>query len=438
MPENQNIEWKESWRDEYLKWICGFANAIGGKIYIGKNDKGENVGINNPKKLMEDIPNKILSHLGILCDVNLQGNGDCYIIEISVDAYSNPINYKGHYHYRSGSTMQELKGAALNKFLLRKQGQSWDSVPVPNISVDDLDKNAFNVFRKKSFRSGRIDEEVLQDSNLSLLENLDLVEGAYLKRACVLLFHSKQEKFFLGSYVKIGFFESDDDLRYQDEVHGHLFNQIEKTLDLLKTKYLKAFIRYEGASRIEEFVFPEPAFREALLNAIAHKDYSSTTPIQIRVYEDKLIIWNEGQLPDEWTIENLIEPHPSKPFNPLIANALFRVGYIEAWGRGTINIRKECRKYHLPAPKFNSRFSGLVVEFYKHTVNSLKSLGLNDSYITIVLFVQEKGKITNTEVQDICKVSKRTASRYLLELEDLFFKKKGETGKGTFYTLKGP
>lgn len=69
MQEQQNIEWKESWRDEYLKWICGFENAQGGKIYIGKNDTGKVVGINKAKRLMDDLPNKIVTNLGIICDI---------------------------------------------------------------------------------------------------------------------------------------------------------------------------------------------------------------------------------------------------------------------------------------------------------------------------------------------------------------------------------
>lgn len=270
MQEKQNIEWKESWRDEYLKWICGFANAQGGKIYIGKNDKGEVVGIENAKRLMDDLPNKIVANLGIICDINLLSENDRQFIEIIVESYPNPVNFKGQYHYRSGSTKQELKGAALDKFLLQRHGKTWDSVPVPKISVDDLDENAFNVFRKKAKNSGRVDNDVLNDSNISLLENLDLIEDDYLTRAGILLFHPKPDKLFTGSFIKIGFFTTDDDLRFQDEIHGNVFEQIEKTLDLLKTKYLKAEIRYEGVSRIEEFPFPPPAFREALLNAIAH------------------------------------------------------------------------------------------------------------------------------------------------------------------------
>lgn len=437
MSESQNIEWKENWRDEYLKWICGFANAQGGKICIGMNNIGEVVGIENAKRLMDDLPNKIVANLGIICDINLLSENGRQFIEIIVESYPNPVNYKGQYHYRSGSTKQELKGAALDKFLLQRQGKTWDSVPVPKISVSELDDNAFSIFRKKAQYSGRVDDDVLKDSNLSLLENLDLIHDNYISRAGVLLFHPKPEKLFTGSFIKLGFFTTDDDLRFQDEVHGNIFEQIEKTLDLLKTKYLKAEIRYEGASRIEEFPFPPAAFREALLNAVAHKDYSSTTPIQISVYENKMMIWNQGQLPDNWTVDKLTVKHPSVPFNPKISNALFRSGYIEAWGRGTIKMRNECAEMNIPLPIYKDDFSGFIVEFRNYNEEFLKSLGLTVSFIKIILFVQENGRITNSEVQQICKVSKRSATNYLIELEKGYLDKKGATGKGTYYKLKG-
>ena len=123
MSENQNIEYKESWRDEYLKWICGFANANGGSIFIGKNDAGEVIGVAGTKKLLEDIPNKVKDILGILVDVNLHQTDKGGFIEIIVEAYPYPVNYKGQYHYRSGSTKQELKGVALDKFLLQRKGK---------------------------------------------------------------------------------------------------------------------------------------------------------------------------------------------------------------------------------------------------------------------------------------------------------------------------
>ena len=364
MKEHQHIEWKESWRDEYLKWISGFANAEGGVLVIGRNDKGKAVGVPDAKKLLVDLPNKVRDVLGILVKVNLRREAGKEMIEIVVEPYPYPVSYKGEYHVRSGSTKQELKGAALDQFLLRKQGKRWDAVPVPGFKVKDCSRSAIQLFKTRSARSGRVTKAVLNDSNAALLENLQLTEGAYLRRAATLLFCDTPEKFVSGAYIKIGFFASDDDLRYQDEIHGSLFEQVEKTLELLQFKYLKGYIRYEGIQRVEEYLFPELALREALLNAVVHKDYSSGVPIQISVYDDRIVVWNYGQLPDNWTLERLQQKHPSNPYNPLLANAFFRSGYIESWGRGIEKINHECREHGISPPVFDYSLSGLMLTFH--------------------------------------------------------------------------
>jgi ATP-dependent DNA helicase RecG len=437
MPESQNIEWKESWRDEYLKWICGFANAKGGKIYIGKADNGKVVGLANAKKLLEDIPNKAKDILGVIVDVNLHSTAAGDYLEISIDDYPYPVNYKGQYHYRSGSTKQELKGAALDKFMLQKKGKKWDGVPVPNVSVADLKQETFDSFRKRALKSKRIEEDVLTDSNELLIENLQLNENDFLKRAAILLFHPKPENFVTGAYVKIGFFESDSELMYQDEIHGNILEQIEKTMDLLFSKYIKAEITYEGIHRIETYEYPKEAIREALLNAIIHKDYSGNTPIQISVYKDKIMFWNDGQLPENWTIEKLSQKHASKPYNPDIANAVFRCGYIESWGRGTIKIIERCVEAGLPKPSYKYETSGLWVIFNKdiYTSEYLNSLDLNDRQIEAVLYTKENGKITNSEYQKINDIGKTTATEELAELVSKGFYKPTGKGRGAKYEL---
>jgi ATP-dependent DNA helicase RecG len=438
MPENQNIEWKEAWRDEYLKWICGFANANGGKIVIGKNDFGNVVGLKDSKKLLEDIPNKVRDILGIIVDVNLHETKIGEYIEIEIEAYPYPVNYKGQYHYRSGSTKQELKGAALDKFMLQKKGKRWDGVPVPNIKTDDLKADTFDFFRKKAVKAQRIDEDVLSDTNDNLIENLQLRENDYLKRAAILLFHPNPEKFVTGAYIKIGYFLSDENLKFQDEVHGNIFEQVEKTMDLLFSKYINSSISYEGLNRVEKYEYPKDAVREALLNAVTHKDYSEGVPVQISVYQDKLIFWNEGKLPENWTIEKLSIKHPSKPFNPDIANALFRSGYIESWGRGTIKMINECVQFGIPKPIYFYDMSGFLVEFRKENLNPeyLITLGLNERQINAIEYVKSKGKIANSDYQAVFKVSRNTASRDLADLVDKdILKASSSKGAGSFYEL---
>ncbi len=256
MKENQQSEWKESWRDEYLRWICGFANAEGGVLVIGRNDAGQPVGVPDAAKLLQDIPNKVRDVLGIMVDVNLRHAAGKDLIEIRVEPYPSPISYKGEYHYRSGSTKQELKGAALEQFLLKKRGRHWDGVPEPAFTAKSCSAAALRLFKQRAIQSGRMDRAVLRDSREVILGSLELVEPHGLKRAACLLFSDRPEQVVSGAWIKIGFFVTDDDLRYQDEVHGNLFEQVEETLDLLRTKYLKAYIRYDGSTGRNAFCIP--------------------------------------------------------------------------------------------------------------------------------------------------------------------------------------
>lgn len=441
MSESQNIEYKQSWRDEYLKWICGFANAHGGTIFIGKDDNGKVVGVADAKQLLEEIPNKVRDVLGIVAEVNLHQTKDGDYLEIVVEPYPNAVNYKGQYHYRSGSTKQELKGAALDKFLLQKKGKRWDGVPVPKVSVGDLKSETLEFFKKRGIRSKRLSEEALSEDNTHLLENLKLIEGDYLKRAAILLFHPDPEKFVTGAYIKIGYFENEADLIFQDEIHGNLFEQVEKTVDLLFTKYIKALISYEGIHRVETYEYPKEAVREALLNAIAHKDYSGFTPIQIRVYKDKIMIWNEGHLPENWTVSNLLKSHSSRPYNPDIANAFFRSGYVESWGRGISKMTELCVAEGLPEPTYLVEGSDFWVVFKKDIYDAeyLEALGLNNRQVKAVLFAKEKGKITNSDYQALNRISKRTATTELTELAEKFkvLIKTGTSGSSISYKTVG-
>ena len=351
MKESQHIEWKETWRDDHLRWVCGFANATGGVLVIGRNDKGKVIGIADARKLLEDLPNKVRDLLGILVEVNLREEGGLDYLELVTSPYPSPISFRGHYYQRSGSTVQEIKGAALDRFLLRKQGRTWDGVPVPGVTIADLSKGAIRAFRKQSSDSGRMDPAVLTEPDAGLIEKLKLTEGDYLRRAAVLLFHPDPQYFVTGASTKIGFFRSESELVYHDEAGGDLFSQVRQVIDLLHTKYLKAAVGYEDIVRIERFPVPRAALREALLNALVHRDYAIPAPVQIRVYEDRLTIWNPAVLPEGWSLKKLLGEHASLPFNPLLANAFFRAGEIEAWGRGIHCIFQACREAATPAPQ---------------------------------------------------------------------------------------
>ena len=126
------------------------------------------------------------------------------------------------------------------------------------------------------------------------------------------------------------------------------------------------------------------AIREAILNAIVHKNYASAIPVQISVYEDKIYIWNPGQLPNNWTVESLFRKHSSQPFNPLIATAFYRTGMIEAWGRGIEKIKDECESIGNPLPEYRIDGEGIMMLFKVSKVGDKVGDKLTDNQRKII------------------------------------------------------
>jgi len=413
--ETQNIEFKPTWRDEYLKVICAFANADGGKLIIGVDDNGNLEGVRNSKKLLEDIPNKIRNKLGIIPSVEVQQKGGKDIIGISVNSASVPISCDGKYYLRSGTTNLELEGNELTNFLMRRVGKTWDEFIEERASLDDINAETIESFKKSA--EDRIPAIANEKDHRVILDKLNLLDGSKLKRAAILLFGKDTQKFYPSAYLKIGKFLTEADLQTSDVVEGNLFEQLESALEILRTKYLKSEIRFEGIHRREILEYPHEALREGIINALIHRDYLGTSTIQIRVYNDRLVMMNEGKFPPEVPVEKLKTEHLSKPRNVLLAGAFYKAGFIESWGRGTIKIVEKCLEQGLPEPDFKEEFGVVTVQFYRDRWNdeNLRKLGLNERQIKAVMYVKEKGRITNKEYQEIAGVSNKTA---YLELSD--------------------
>ena len=206
-------------------------------------------------------------------------------------------------------------------------------------------------------------------------------------------------------------------------------------MDLIKTKYLIYSISYEGGSRRETPQFPIEALRESLMNCIAHKSYEDATPTQISVYPDHVVFWNAGRLPEDWTTQKLFEKHPSRPYNPSIANALFRCGDTESWGRGYKRILEAVGSYNLLPPVVQV-LSGLMITYYTDVHSQLVSQNLDKRFMPVIEYVAKNGAVTNSDVQRLLNTSKATAYWILSQLDN-WLEIQGTTGKGTHYTLKG-
>lgn len=435
MIENQDIEFKSVWKDEYLKWICGMANANGGIIYIGKDDKGNVIGVNNAIKLVKEIPNKIKDTMGIIPEVKIEEENNLMYLVIKIDKYPTPISYQGKFYLRSGSNNHEVTGAELDRMMLNKIGRTWDSMPVPNVTINDLDEESIKKFKELAVKNKRLTPEEVAVDNETLLKNLQLFDGEYLTLAAILLFHNNPENWVTGAYTKIGYFKKNDaDLIYQDEIHGSLIMQAIKVDETVYTKYMKGLITYENQRRIDEYMFSRTAFRELLYNSLQHKLYNTGNPIQISIYDDKLYIYNSGELPDNLK-SDLYAKHYSTPFNPKIAQVFFKAGFTESWGRGFTKIKEACENYECPLPELYMDKGGTMIlcNASERYMNLLKNIALSNGTINdtindtikltkneqkILNLIIENNQITREEIVSKTGLSDRTVSRAIKHMQD--------------------
>jgi len=435
--ETQSIEYKSSWHDDYLKWICGFANANGGTLFIGKNNSGVVSGIADHLQLMEALPNKIRETLGLVLEVNLMEEGSLFFIEIKVPPCTVPISVRGRYYMRSGNTNMELTGPGLADFLMKKSGKSWDSVVDDNLSLYDISVETVSKFFEMATKNGRLPDGFADTDLIDVLANLRLSEGAGLRRAAGLIFGNDPRKYFVNSFTKIGRFGNDEtDLLFQDVIEGDILTMPERIIALLDTKYLVRPVGYSGINRIEKSLFPISALRETIINAIVHREFT-LAPVQIKIFNDRIEVWNPGSLPHGMSIEDLEKPHASQPVNPVIADVFFKAGLVESWGRGTLRVISDFAKSGLPKPHFSIHSGGILVTLFieKFTAESLIELGLNNRQIQIVEFLKSEGSVSNKQYREKFSVSNATAFREITVLVENNILKRVGHGKKLVYVL---
>ena len=439
MIENQDVEFKKIWKDEWLEWICGFANTTGGLLYIGVDDNGKVIGLGNTaQSLLDKLPGKIKDSLGILTEVKLEKENNLEYISIKIDKYPIPISYHGKFYLRSGRSNHEATSSEYDRLLLERFGKTWDAMQVPNVTVEDLDSNAIERFKKLAVENKRLNSDEVKIDNKGLLENLKLYEDGYLTTSAILLFHNDPERWIPGAYTRIAFFGKDDaDLRYQDEVHGSLIFQAEEIVRILYAKYLKAYVSFNGMQRVDEYILPEAAAREIIYNFLQHKAYNVAIPTQIKVYEDYIYFWNPGEIPNE-VKDILFKSHPSMPRNLKVSQTFFRAGFVEYWGSGIKRITDACKEYGSPIPEIVNEAGGVAVKC-KASDSYLKAMKgensvtaqtspklrpnfaqtINDSLeIGIIELIKENNKITQVEMAKILGVSRDQIKRNIKKMKD--------------------
>ncbi len=429
--ENQVIEWKESWQDKYLEWICGYANAQGGTLYIGINDDGDVVGLDakTVKKLLEDIPNKITSAFGITCDVNQETKNKKKYIQIAVKKARMPINLHGRYYYRTGSVKKEITGFELTEYIIKATGSSFDAM----ISDIERQKLTFDAFEKKYVKATQKELDLDNDlvSFKLMLEDGQMTNAGVLFADQWSFHHSRVFCTRWNGLEKAG---SIQDALDDSEFTGSLVDLFDKSMAFIKGNTRSGW-RKEKDQRIELPDYPERALEEGLVNALIHRSYLQTgVHSQVDIYDDRLVITNPGGMYDGSEVQNLDLRHvPSKLRNPILADMFGRLRLMERRGSGFKKI--------LDAYEQQERYTEeLRPEFYTDGYNFFLTLwNLNHAYFKaqdkaqnkaqneagtlsdreyLLLLLRENPSVTQKELASVMNISRRSVQLLMKELTE--------------------
>jgi ATP-dependent DNA helicase RecG len=433
--ETETVEFKASPNEVFYKTISAFSNTKGGIILLGVDRKGSITGVEPVSRFLEDLTNRIVNKISIYPEIETIDIKGKRVIAFKVARSGFPVSYEGRYYERVGNTTREMKPQKLRAFIL--SSMPWDSI-AGDFSFDEIDAETVNRFVRLAVAKKRLTDLSLNEPVKTILEKLEFISDGKLTNGAILLFGMNPQKYFINHSVRIGRFKTETTIIDDKWGKGNLFLQFEETLNILK-QYIAVRYEIKGIQREDIWDYPIPALREAILNAIIHRDYFNVAVFtQIKVYDDHIWFTNHGGLPDGITLDELTKPHKSHPRNPLIAKAFYLAGYIEQYGSGTVRMIEWMKGAGLPEPEYKEEMGGFSVYFYKdiYTEDHLRKMGLNERQIKAVMYVKEKGKITNKDYQEFNEVSRQTAARELSSLtqSNILFRH-GKTGRDTFYTL---
>lgn len=419
--------------------VCAFANTDGGTIIFGINDDGSIKGIlrGNEEKV---------SSVADKCSPPVRPQIKQFKIdnkEILVARIKNTGNLhslSGRVYKRVGSTNRKLSSSEILDL-----GQKLEKIRFGEQICEGATRDDINEEKVRQFLTKTRDERNLDiDPQIQLLEGLEklnLAHGGDLTNASVLMFGQSPQDFYPQAEVRCGRFKGNDassDFVDMKVFSGPIYKMVDRAMQFVMEHIDRAARIIPGQTeREEEWEYPLEALREALTNAVVHRDYFSSSNVQVRIFDDRVEIWNPGTLPKGITVEDLKGKHESKPQNPLIAKLFFLIKYIEQWGTGTNRIVKLCEEKNLPEPEFEDTGSSFIVTLRKSklTEGYLETLELNDRQRKAIEYVKENEQISNSKYRDLNDVTRETAKRDLADLVDKEILQQKGKGRATHYTF---
>ena len=435
--ESEALEFKETTgtRREAAMTMRAFLNQRGGQVPFGVTQAetvvGQQVGERTIEELSAELRQIEPPAFPTVERVPVGSGRDVIVVSTGQGA-SRPYTYRGSAYRRVGNTTLAMSADEYNRMLFERMHskQRWENQPAAGWSVDDLDVVEIRRTASEAVRRGRLEEPVSGEPS-DMLRGLGLLRDGVLLRAAAVLFGSTERLEFEmpQCLLRVALFRGTDRMEFLDnrQFNGNAFTLLANAERFLRdTLPIAGRFEQDRFERIDEPLYPPLATREALANALCHRDYSiGGGSVGIAVYDDRLEVTSSGSLHFDLTPEKLFAPHESRPWNPLIARTFYRRGIIEEWGSGTLKMADLASKAGLPAPEIEDDGGAVTVRFrhgqfvLQPTSSGVSGPEARRKLILALLEGAEEG-LTRREIHARSGpgVSERQVRRALEELQD--------------------
>jgi len=444
--ESDTLEFKKSTSKlkEAFQALCGMLNGMGGQVLIGIKDsgkiEGQTISDNTKKEIAEHIK-KIEPSANIIVKYVPYQHG-LFVIVLTVLSEQNlqkPYIYDGRPYQRIESTSIIMKQPKYHEMLSLKNSCFDDWETVLAISTCELDDKQIRRMLMLSVIAGRIPESSTHENQEDVLERLGLIKDTKITNAAAVLFGTKLEINYPQCLIKLARFKGTDKLQGfidNKQFYSNAFEVLDYAENFFKTYLpISSTFKDDSLQRKDELAIPFLALREAIVNAVCHRDYSDRSgEISVAIYDNVVEIWSKGKLPNDLTIDDLMKKHASCPRNKLISETFYKCGYIEKWGSGTLRIIELCKERGLPEPKYSEYSGGFSIEFlyqktpvisnyfeFEKTVLQKRELELTTREKEILKILFEADELTSTMILSKMKLppSERTIRNDLVNLQKL-------------------
>src|SRR3989344_875010 len=440
--ETQEVELKQSFHSsqDFSKLMCGFANTQGGMIIVGGNAKKVIIGI---KEDVDELQQKIsasaqaVSH-PLVPDIQVHTIEGKKIVAVVIQkAIDNTFHtFQGAIYVKVGSTLKKFEGNQLVDFLRSKQILCFDEIS-SDATLDDLD-----VGKIKEYLKTRNQEDFLKQNsveNFLLSSKLATKNGNLnIKNATALFFTKEPEKFFPQIEIKLAQFDGVEPVKIISHqlIQSDPVSSIEKSLSFLKNNLSKSIQITDKPRRQEKFEYPLEVIREAIVNAIAHRDYFSRDSIQIYLFSNRIEITSPGSLPTGLPKE--LFGTLSVRRNPIIYRLLRDYGYVEGLGSGVPRMINAMREQSLKDPEFGiyEHFFRIVLRNESGKQKPIEEYAdLNERQKKCIEFLKKHKSIKTKKYEELNNTSFGTAIADINELLKFKYIKKVGSYRGAYYVL---